>query len=241
MNRARHNKGHKTIQTATKSYTNTLPVINEMKKILFLILIYSSTTFAQTKIDSIVSIKFPGEVKRLDITEKNISKVSYYSVNDKDSFAMSRIDSIGYKRENDLNFEQENLKDKHKKLVLSQIKAMYKKGFLFDDSYLIKINEFNGAKTVYINEKSGVKNAESIMFILNGVNYVATYSKVSEFSEERKNIFFNSLKIDKTKKEDEGINKDKFNLNNSILKLLGTGIILFLLIYYRKKTKKNYR
>ena len=31
MNRARHNKGHKTIQTATKSYTNTLALILKME------------------------------------------------------------------------------------------------------------------------------------------------------------------------------------------------------------------
>jgi len=48
MNKARHNKGHKTIQIATKSYTNTLAVIKKMNKTIiyiFTIILFTSCSY----------------------------------------------------------------------------------------------------------------------------------------------------------------------------------------------------
>ena len=124
-------------------------------------------------------------------------------------------------------------------MVDVQIKAMRKKNFIFKDSTEIEINDFIGYKLTYQDEHSGNQNAESILLLINGINYIATYSKVNEFNEANKSNFLNSIKIDLTEKPKQISTTEKFDLKKSLLKLLGSGLVLFGILYLRRKLKNK--
>jgi hypothetical protein len=210
-----------------------------MRKTLILLLI-STSFFGQTKIDSIFSIEFPSEPEELKFTEKNEKGTAFYSNNENDSFVVMRM--IRDNGENEFKDNLPNLKGlkrAYEKMVSVQIKAMRKKSFIFKDSTEINVNGFIGYKITYQDEHSEIQNAESILFLINGINYIATYSKVNEFNELNKSKFLNSIKIDITENPKQISTTEKFNLKNSILKLLGSGLILFGILYLRRKLKNK--
>jgi len=92
---------------------------------------------------------------------------------------------------------------------------MRKKGFAFKDTTEIKIGKFIGYKLKYRDENSGIENAESIMIDINGVNYVTTYSQVSEFNLVHKNKFLNSIRINENANPIQISKSEKFNLKSS--------------------------
>lgn len=106
-------------------------------------------------------------------------------------------------------------------MVEVQIKAMRKKKFIFKDSTEIKINNFIGYRITYRDENSGNQNAESILLLINGINFIATYSKISEFNNEKKSEFLNSIKIDKSNNPKQIVEPYdlKHNVGNKLKKM----------------------
>ena len=210
-----------------------------MRKTLLLLLI-STSLFAQTKIDSIFSIEFPTTPEKLKISEGAEKEIVFYSNNENDSFVvMSLINENG---END--FEKnlpspEGLKSAYEKMIAAQIKAMRKKTFIFKDSTEIKIKGFRGYRLTYQDENSKKQIAESVLLLINGINFIATYSKVNEYNEENKNKFLNSITID-TSKEPKQV-AEKYDLKGNLLELFFKGILVVGLFYLLRKYKKNYR
>jgi hypothetical protein len=172
--------------------------------------------------------------------DKNEHGTAYYLNNENDSFVVMRLVVDNKHTEYEKDFpNRKSLKKAYKKMIDVQIKAMSKKSFVFKDSAEITINDFIGYKITYQEEHSENQNAESILLLINGINYIATYSKVNVFNELNKSKFLNSIKIDLTEKPEQiAINK-KFNLENSVLKLDGSGLLLFGILYLRKKLKNK--
>jgi hypothetical protein len=209
-------------------------------RINLLILLLSTSLFAQTKIDSTFSIEFPTKPEQYDFSEKNERGTAYYSNNENDSFVVMRLVVDNGETEFKKNLpNRKSLRKAYEKMVDVQIKAMSKKNFVFKDSTEIIINDFIGYKITYQDEHSGNQNAESILLLINGINYIATYSKVNEFNELNKSKFLNSIKIDLTEKPKQIATKEKFNLMNSLIKLVGSGLILFGIFYLRRKLKNK--
>ena len=210
-----------------------------MRKTLLLLLI-STSLFAQTKIDSIFSIEFPTTPEKLKISEGAEKGIVFYSNNENDSFVvMSLINENG---END--FEKnlpspEGLKSAYEKMIAAQIKAMRKKTFIFKDSTEIKIKGFRGYRLTYQDENSKKQIAESVLLLINGINFIATYSKVNEYNEENKNKFLNSITIDTSKEPKQVV--EKYDLKGNLLELFFKGILVVGLFYLLRKYKKNYR
>tara|TARA_R110002167_G_scaffold365960_1_gene592223 strand:- start:71 stop:712 length:642 start_codon:yes stop_codon:yes gene_type:complete len=208
-----------------------------MRKTLLLLLI-SSSLFGQTKIDSIFSIEFPNEPEKMKISEGAENGIVFYSNSEKESFiAMSLISENGEREfKNDLP-SPEGLKSAYEKMIAVQIKAMRKKTFLFKDSTKIAIKGFKGYKLTYEDENSKKQIAESVLFLINGINFIATYSKVNEFNEENKNKFLNSITID-TSKEPKQV-AEKYDLKGNLLELFLKGILVVGLFYLLRKYKKT--
>jgi hypothetical protein len=208
-----------------------------MRKTLLLLLI-STSLFAQTKIDSIFSIEFPTTPEKLKISEGAEKEIVFYSNNENDSFVvMSLINENG---END--FEKnlpspEGLKSAYEKMIAVQIKAMRKKTFIFKDSTEIEIKGFRGYRLTYQDENSKKQIAESVLLLINGINFIATYSKVNEYNEENKNKFLNSITID-TSKEPKQV-AEKYDLKGNLLELFFKGILVVGLFYLLRKYKKT--
>lgn len=205
-----------------------------------LLLLISTSFFAQTKIDSIFSIEFPTKPEAFKFSEKNEKGTAFYSNNENDSFVVMRIIKDNGEAEFKNNLPNlKGLKSAYKKMVAVQIKAMRKKSFIFKDSTEIKINGFTGYKITYQDENSGNQNAESILLLINGINFIATYSKINEFNEVNKNKFLNSITID-TSKELKQI-AEAYDLKGNLLKLFFKGIFVIGLFYILIKYKKTIR
>ena len=156
-------------------------------RITLLILLLSTSLFGQTKVDSIFSIQFPTKPEKYDFSEKKESGTAFYSNNEKDSFVVMRLMTDNGETEFKKNLpDLKSLKKAYEKMVEVQIKAMREKKFIFKDSTEIKINNFIGYRITYQDENSGNQNAESILLLINGIHFIATYSKIGEFNNEKK-------------------------------------------------------
>ncbi|MCD8455268.1 hypothetical protein PJW08_09305 [Tenacibaculum finnmarkense] len=208
-----------------------------MRKTLLLLLI-SSSLFGQTKIDSIFSIEFQNEPEKMKISEGAENGIVFYSNSEKESFvAMSLISENGERDfKNDLP-NAEGLKSAYEKMIAVQIKAMRKKMFIFKDSSEVEIKGYKGYKLTYQDENSKKRIAESVLFLINGINFIATYSKVNEFNEENKNKFLNSITID-TSKEPKQV-AEKYDLKGNLLELFLKGVLVVGLFYLLRKYKKT--
>ena len=207
-------------------------------RITILLLLLSTSIFGQTRIDSVFSIQFPSNPERYDFSEKNEKGTAFYSNNENDSFVAMRMIKIDGETELKKNFP--NLKSLNKtyvEFVDIQINAMKKKNFIFKDSTKIKINDFIGYKITYQDEISGNQNAESILLLIDGINFVATYSKINEFNEKNKNKFFNSIKIDTSNDPKQVV--ESYDLKGGIIKLFLSGILTVGLFYLWRKSKKT--
>jgi hypothetical protein len=208
-----------------------------MIKTLLLLLI-STSLFGQTKIDSIFSIEFPTTPKKMKISEGAERGVAFYSNNENDSFVvMSLINENGERDFKNSLPSPEGLKSTYEKMIAIQIKAMRKKTFIFKDSTKIKINGFKGYKLTYQDENSKKQIAESVLLLINGINFIATYSKVNEFNEENRNKFLNSIKIDTSKEPKQVV--EKYDLKGNLLELFFKGLVVVGLFYLLRKYKKT--
>tara|TARA_R110001592_G_scaffold334469_1_gene618828 strand:+ start:797 stop:1438 length:642 start_codon:yes stop_codon:yes gene_type:complete len=207
-------------------------------RIILLLLILSTSIYGQTKLDSIFSIEFPTEPEKYEFTEKNEKAISFYSNDENESFvAMSMIKLDGETEFKNNLPNLKSLKKAYEKMIEVQIDAMRKKTFIFKDTAQIIINDFIGYKITYQDEHSGNQNAESILLLINGINFVATYSKVNEFNENNKNIFFNSIKIDTSKKPKQLA--EPYDLKENLLELFFKLIFAIGLFYLWRKYKKT--
>jgi hypothetical protein len=210
-------------------------------RINLLILLLSTSFFAQTKIDSTFSIQFPTKPEKFEFSNKKEKGIAFYSNNEKDSFVVMRLVTENSETEFGKNLPNlKSLKKVYEKMIDVQIKEMRKKTFIFKDTTEIKINDFIGYKVTYKDENSGNQNAESILLFINGINFIATYSKVSEFNNHNKRKFLNSIKID-TSNNPKQFN-EPYDLNGNLFKLLLKGILvigIFYLIWKYKKTTGN--
>ena len=208
-----------------------------MRKTLLLLFI-SSSLFGQTKVDLIFSIEFPNEPEKMKISEGAENGIVFYSNSEKESFVAMSLISENSKREfkNDL-LSPEGLKSAYEKMIAVQINAMRKKTFIFKDSTEIEIKGFKGYKVTYQDENSKKQIAESVLLLINGINFIATYSKVNEFNEENKNKFLNSITID-TSKEPKQV-AEKYDLKENLLELFLKGILVVGLFYLLRKYKKT--
>jgi len=208
-----------------------------MRKTL-LILLLTTSIFGQTKIDSIFSIEFPTKFEKYDLSEKNEKLTAFYSNNENDSFVVMRM----INEEGETKFRNnlpnlKSLKKAYEKMIEVQIKAMRKKTFIFKDTTEIKINDFIGYKITYQDKQSGNQNAESILLLIDGINFVATYSKVNKFNEENKNKFLNSIEIDTSNAPQQIV--EPYDLKRNLLELFFKGIFVIGLFYLLRKYKKT--
>lgn len=210
-------------------------------RINLLILLLSTSFFAQTKIDSTFSIQFPTKPEKFEFSNKKEKGIAFYSNNEKDSFVVMRLVTENSETEFGKNLPNlKSLKKVYEKMIDVQIKEMRKKTFIFKDTTEIKINDFIGYKVTYKDENSGNQNAESILLFINGINFITTYSKVSKFNNQNKRKFLNSIKID-TSNNPKQFN-EPYDLNGNLFKLLLKGILvigIFYLIWKYKKTTGN--
>ena len=205
-----------------------------MRKTLLLLLI-STSLFGQTKIDSIFSIEFPATPEKMKISEGAEKGVVFYSNNENDSFVvMSLITEKGERDFKNNLPSPEGLKSAYEKMIAVQIKAMRKKTFIFKDSTEIEIKGFKGYKLTYQDENSKKQIAESVLLLINGINFIATYSKVNE---ENKNSFLNSITIDTSKEPKQVV--EKYDLKGNLLELFFKGLFVVGLFYLLRKYKKT--
>ena len=129
------------------------------------------------------------------------------------------------------------LNDFYKAQIDSQIQSMQRKDFHFADTTAIKIDEFIGYKISYQDSLSKRQNAESINLFINGVFYIATYSKVNEYNIENKNRFFQSIKITNSKELKQF--EEPFNFKRNLLELLVSILTVIMVVYILKKLKKT--
>lgn len=163
----------------------------------FLIFLYPLITYGQTRIDSVISIKFPGKVELFEQKEKDTYVKGYHFSNEKDSFIFIR--SVPMNEDgSELKVYNESFKkliDKYKYTSKLLIEGLEKKTFKFLDSSGISVNGFKAYKLIFKDKTKDKKMAESIIIDLNGVLYYGIYAMVTEFNEKRKSDFFSSLKI----------------------------------------------
>ena len=112
-----------------------------------------------------------------------------------------------------------------------------RKTFIFKDTTQIIINDFIGYKITYKDQQSGNQNAESILLLINGINFVATYSKVNQFNENNKNIFFNSIKIDTSNNPKQLA--EPYDFKENLLELFFKVIFAIGFFFLWKKYKKT--
>ena len=164
--------------------------------ILSFLLTHPISGIAQTKIDDNISIRFPGEPHERDLSEQNAVAFAYYLNSPTESYLLLRMAIAA--EEEDANTLPQGLSglDYHyHRIMIDQIKAMGRQGFAFKDSSKTTIDKYIGYRIIYIDAGSGNQNAESLILFLNGVNYVATYSKVDTFNVENKTRFLSSIQI----------------------------------------------
>jgi hypothetical protein len=210
-------------------------------RINLLILLLSTSFFAQTKIDSTFSIQFPSKPEKFEFSDKNEKGIAFYSNNEKDSYVVMRLVKENSETEFGKNLPNlKSLKKAYEKMVDVQIKEMKKKNFIFKETTEIKINDFIGCKIRYEDENSGNQNAESILLLINGINFIATYSKVSEFNNENKRKFLESIKIDTSNNPKQLI--ETYDLQENLFKIILKVIFIigiFFIIWKYKKTTGN--
>jgi hypothetical protein len=202
--------------------------------ILFFLVILSCPIFGRTNIDSIFSIQFPTNPERQDYeVENEKGTVFYFNSENESFFAMRIIDTNVKYKIVDLN----DLKTLYENIITVQINAMKRKNFVFIDTTEIYIDGFIAYKISYQDLHSKNQNAESIVMFLNGITYVATYSKVKEFLIENKEKFLKSIKIDKSRELKQF--EQPYDFKGKLLELFISVIFLLTIFYLLKKYKKT--
>ncbi|MES2650913.1 MAG: hypothetical protein V4663_04195 [Bacteroidota bacterium] len=209
-----------------------------MKRSLIVILfhiIFSLSLFAQTRIDSNISINIPGEVKTQNFNETSVILKAFYANDKTNSYAVFRQSFLSEDKEiNNLPPDLDSLKRIYNQTIASQIRSMNKKGFIFKDSVEIHLGKFVAYKLKYTDLNSSTQNAESIILCLNGINYVFTYGKVDSFVNKNKDDFLKSLKIDGSPEQIGNIQEiSSFPIATMILYII---IIVVVIIILKRKS-----
>ncbi|MCF1420566.1 hypothetical protein [Mangrovimonas futianensis] len=166
-------------------------------RITLFLLLFALTVNSQTKIDEVISVEFPGSVKKYEQLESGAKAVGYHFQNENDSFVFVRsvpVDLGGIEIK-DCSSSLFKLRSNYK-LISNQVIEMLKgKKFDYSNSIQIFIDDFEAYKMIFIDRESEIKTAECLILQLNGVQYYGIYAMVKKFDEDRKNDFFSSLKI----------------------------------------------
>jgi hypothetical protein len=211
-----------------------------LKKLLILLFINTSI-FGQIDIDNNVSIKFPNQIKKSDTIVTNIKVTSFEYNNELDFYLLSRVSVVNNKN-NEKNVLPKNLNELtkiYKSNIESLVKRMEKKTFILSETIEINIENFVAYKLIFKNSITDLKNAESIILNLNGINYIVVYSEILEFDEKRKTNFLNSFKI-KNPERQKQLKTLKNYIYDFLKIILRIGIIAGI-FYLLMKVRKNYR
>lgn len=204
-----------------------------MRIALIISLFISYPIFGQTMIDSIFSIQFPSNPEIHIAEDEKAEAIAFYLNSEKESFITMRITN-GYSNQDLPSLR--GLQILYEESIAAQIHAMERKRFEFRDTVGIWINELKGYRIIYQDSVSKRQNAESIILFINGITYVATYSKVNEFVIENKDRFLKSIIIDTTKNVKQFIKP--YDFKRKIIELFISAIMLIILFYLWKKYKK---
>ena len=165
-----------------------------MKKKYFLFLIFqlSIISFAQTKVDEFLTVKFPCKVIKKDTVFSKNQILAYYCSDM--SFSLQRIvtESI-----------QDNLKSLNEYYLGTEngfTKSIAEKGFIKQSTKIFKIDKYIGLQVSYVDSKTSSKVIECRFIVLNKYLYTFIYFNKTNFNEKNKNEFLNSIKIDLSKK-----------------------------------------
>ncbi|MBE0393649.1 hypothetical protein HNQ02_003374 [Flavobacterium sp. 7E] len=203
---------------------------------LFLILfLLSITSSGQTKIDDLLSIKFPCEPEKKDTTISNIRFLSFNC----DSYSLQRIliDSLS----NDLNklpSDLNTLKEFYLGTEKGFTKSMQANGYRLQNSSQFKAGNYLGQTVSYYGEQSKV--IECRFLVLNEYLYTLTYLNQISFNEKDKNEFFNSIVVNSSKKPKQMLGNPKeykraFMLGQFMAYALFAIGIIYLIRYFKRK------
>tara|TARA_R110002073_G_scaffold14554_1_gene59242 strand:+ start:12245 stop:12886 length:642 start_codon:yes stop_codon:yes gene_type:complete len=212
-----------------------------MKKTLTLtLLLFSITIYSQTEIDEVVSINFPEKTEVYEQKDKQANAIGHYYNNEKDSFIFVRSVPVNKGGEEITIYSNtvEKLRDNYKYSSKLLIEKLKEKTFVVSDSLRISINGFEAYKLIFKDTISNTKMAESIILELNGVQYYGIYSMVSEFSEQRKNDFFNSLTIKNPKKQKQ-IEPNYSFITGMFKHSLKFVLIIIIIVFIKKLRNKS--
>jgi hypothetical protein len=186
-------------------------------------------------------VEFPNQVKKSDTIVTNVKVTSFEYNNDIDFFFFSRVSVVNNRNieKNIIPKNSDELNRLYKSNIGSLVKRMEKKTFILSDTIKININKFVAYKLIFKDSISNSKNAESIILNLNGITYIALYSKINEFNEKRKTDFLSSLKI-KDPDEQKQI-ESPYNYIYGFLKIILRIAIIAGILYILNKVRKNYR
>jgi hypothetical protein len=203
----------------------------------FLIIFSFSFATAQTAIDNLLSLTFPGKVEKFENMADYMSAKGFYFNTELESFVVIRLSSLDNISETSPT-NNLPLDETYKQQIKALNKSMLKKSFLFKDSSKITLKN----RVAYILKYNIINTdeigAESILIFINGVHYIITYSKVSEFNEANKIKFFKSIEINEAHSTNQ-IEPNKRNYFKIIKYSIYILLILALVIYQIKATKNK--
>ncbi|MFD2909409.1 hypothetical protein ACFSX9_11785 [Flavobacterium ardleyense] len=212
------------------------------KAVTLLTLLFSVITFAQTKIDEHITVKFPGEpqtfedVTKSDTLNQNYQSVlnAYYLNSDQESYVVLRVSVVvNDDLEPDLPASKKELLKNYKNFVTQHITDMAQKNLLFKDSTQIMLNDLIAYKITFKASDSEEENGESLLLFANGISYVFIYSKVDSYSKGNKEKFFKSIAFTNSKAIKQIA--EPFNYWGALLKLISSVFLIFFAVKLIRK------
>lgn len=174
-----------------------------MKKIhfQFLILFFSLSLQAQTKLDQFVSADMPGDHKiKLDTIINGFHLNAVFSTINNEHYQLLKS-NIGDPKSGtkQLNTDKKLLRQEYTKFIQGFTKSMEANGFSLSSLTEFKIDKYIYYKGIFNNVKEANKKVVEVNFlILNSDGYAFLYMNTVDFNETNKNNFLDSIKIDPT-------------------------------------------
>ena len=120
-----------------------------------------------------------------------------YSENETEGYMVQRTElDAPDKVYNHLPSNYSELRKTYQDLIAGQLKAMEGNIFKLWETTEMTIDDFLAVKIHYQNPGNGRQNGETIILILDRYFYTITYINGTDFSEDNKNAFFKSMRID---------------------------------------------
>ncbi len=209
--------------------------------LLFFCFITSFLTFGQTKIDELVSVKFPQEPSINDTVIQRVRIKTTYLNNEIEGYSVIKM-KMGSKEEvlTSLPYDTKSLDEYYQGLIKGQSEKLLEGGYKFNDSIKIDIDGFIAYKTSFLNAETDVENARFIHLILNEYSYTFGYISHKDFNTENISSFFASIEVYKEKKTTQFVGKSKAYKQGYIIGkvfVYGSFAALILWLIFRK-TKK---